>query len=148
MDLTRSQGVKKLKNCIYLMIVVFYLMLTGCNDGRVTHVVPMVALLANPGEYDGQVVSVVGFLGRGGDLYLSEERSRINDRDSALLINFTKNDREIIEKSQCTKSHVEIIGNFGLVDIKGLAPRVGITSVRSVRHQLNKRECLDISKSS
>jgi|GEM_PF-1683885 len=126
-----------------LVIILVSLQLFACEKNKLVYSVPMTMLLSNPEKFDGEKVSVVGYLGRGGDVYLTEEQSQANDRTSALLLNIEDEQRIRLRSSRCRDQYVEVVGVFGLVSIKGLAARIGIDKVISIKHQETKIECVE-----
>ncbi|WP_444904606.1 hypothetical protein ACJJIU_06955 [Microbulbifer sp. CnH-101-E] len=126
---------------IVLILAIAAALLVACDEGDSVKLVSMSALLSFPEEFDGDKVVVVGYLGRGADLYLTEEHSRIDDRSSALLLNLEGESRAEIIKSSCKGKFVEVVGNFGLVRISGLTPRLGITEVTTILDEITRTPC-------
>lgn len=125
-----------------LIIFSFLLFLYGCQvSEKNPQLVPLVALLGFPEKFDGNDVIFTGFLGRGSDVYLTKEHSDINDRSSSLFLSLDEKEREVLLKSGCTQRYVEVIGSFGLVKVSGLAPRLGITDVKSVTDKFTNVDC-------
>jgi hypothetical protein len=103
--------------CWHLMLILVALIpMAGAaqNETAVPHAVSFLELIANPDKFDGQLVSVTGFLGLdppdGNMLYLHKE-----DYDNGILLNgigveVTKemwNDREKLDGT-----YVQIVGIF------------------------------------
>ncbi|WP_444916787.1 hypothetical protein [Microbulbifer sp. JMSA003] len=130
-----------MKLSIILMFMAFSTLLGACTEGNLVIPVSMSALLSSPEKFDGDQVSVVGYLGRGADLYLTEEHSRVDDRSSALILNLESSERTEIINSSCAGKYVEVVGTFGLVHISGLTPRLGITQVNSIKDKVTRTPC-------
>ena len=141
--LSHQEAVNKMK-LVYKFCVVLPLLLSACSQDNSTHLVSMVALLANPEKFDGKRILVTGYLGRGNDIYLTKEYSEINDRNSALLLNLDESNINNLSASQCRDKYVEVTGVFGLVNIKGLAPRLGINKVSAIKNQATNVDCIKI----
>ena len=90
----------------------------GCAEpDRKTIYVSMVQLLANPDDYDGYPVTVIGFLSRDGStLFLSAEHAEMNDVVSGLPVAVAYRDVDISEHgiatTGCENKFVRVLGLF------------------------------------
>lgn len=131
-----------------LFIIFGFMLFIACSERDHIHSLSMSALLSSPEQYAGKKVLFVGYLGRGNDVYLTEEHSNINDRSSALFLNLTDEERVTVGNSLCRNKHVEVIGRFDLIKIKGLTPRIGMKKLLSIKEQKTKADCIDIDQES
>ena len=134
-----QEVVNLMRRLIILSCLLFF---CGCQVSEQNpRLVLLVALLSTPEKFDGNDVIFTGFLGRGSDVYLTKEHSDINDRASSLFLSLSDREREALSISACIQKHVEVVGSFGLVKVPGLAPRLGITDVKSLREKVTNVVC-------
>ncbi|MCW8128530.1 hypothetical protein [Microbulbifer halophilus] len=127
-----------MKWILFTIIFSFLFVISSCGKEEPELLVPMSALLGDPEKFAGKRVVVVGFLGRGSDLYLTEEHAKIDDTSSSLLLSLSENERMKTNKSPCKNKYVEVVGIFGLVRIQGLTPRIGINKVASIKDKITR----------
>ncbi|MCW8126820.1 hypothetical protein [Microbulbifer halophilus] len=133
-----------MKWLLFTIIFSSSLVISSCGKEESALLVPMSALLGDPEKFGGKRVAVVGFLGRGSDLYLTEEHAKVDDTSSSLLLNLSEKERMKTNKSSCKNKYVEIVGVFGLVRIKGLTPRIGINKVASIKDKITHSDCIGL----
>ena len=126
---------------IRTLILFASLLFAGCSEDNSTKLLSMAALLASPEKFDGGRVSVVGYLGRGADLYLTKDHAKIDDRSSSLILDLDTKERNLLVNSSCHEKYVEVVGIFGLISVQSIAPRLGLGSIESILVKKDRTPC-------
>ncbi len=135
------QVAEEMKTISHFFILLIVLSLASCDNRKGHNIIPMSALLSDPDRIIGKQVVVVGFLGRGQDLYLTKDHSEINDRSSSLFLNLPDRDRRFLIEN-CQNEYVEVVGTYDFVEIKGAVNRLGIVDIELIQNQLTGKNCL------
>lgn len=97
-----------------------------------TKAVSIVNLLANPKEYRGDRIIVIGYAREAGGflrLYLTIEDALMWNNASAIRIRDSSSDQSLVQENSCHNAYVEVIGLFGVLEGLGL---YGIVDVEQV----------------